>query len=57
MFDYGFRAYSYDPFQRILVDLNGKNLDSGNTLFIRNRVYVEERLRATDKITVNGSTF
>ena len=57
MFDYGFRAYSYDPFQRILVDLNGKNLDSGNTLFIRNRVYVEERIRAADKITVNGSTF
>lgn len=57
MFDHGFRAYSYQPFQRTLHDLNGKNLDSGNTLFIRNREYVEGRIRSADKITVNGCAF
>lgn len=57
MFDHGFRAYSYQPFQRTLHDLNGKNLDLGNTLFIRNREYVEGRIRSADKITVNGCAF
>lgn len=57
MLDHGFQAYSYDPFSRSLLDLKGKNLESGNTLFIRNRDYVEERLRTADNITVNGCTF
>lgn len=57
MFDHGFRSYAYQPFQRRLLDLNGKNLDSGNTLFIRNREYVETRIFSADKITVNGCVF
>ena len=56
MFDHGFAAYSYEPFQRLLVNLKGKNLDSGNTLFIRDRAYVEERVRTASKFTVNGCT-
>jgi len=36
MSDHGFRAYSYQPFQRTLLDLYGNNMASGNTLFIRN---------------------
>ena len=57
MLDHGFRTYSYQPFQRTLHDLSGKNLDSGNTLFIRNREYVENRIRSAGKITVNGCVF
>jgi len=57
MFDYGFKAYSYNPFDRMLVNLEGKNLTSGNTLFIRNRPLVEERLRDAPKVTVHGRKF
>ena len=56
MFDHGIEAYSYEPFQRLLVNLNGKSLDSDNTLFIRNRAYVEDRIRTASKFTVNGCT-
>ncbi len=27
MFDHGFKAYSYDPMDRVLIDLHGKNLN------------------------------
>jgi hypothetical protein len=35
MQDHGFKTYSYDPLTRSLVNLQGRNLDSGNTLFTR----------------------
>src|SRR5882762_2204257 len=35
MSDHSFKTYSYDPLDRSLIKLNGKNLASGNTLFIR----------------------
>jgi FkbM family methyltransferase len=57
MISYGFRTYSYDPFKRILFNLDGKNLYSGNTLFIRNKSFVEERLRLAPKVTVCGRCF
>ncbi|MFV8819147.1 FkbM family methyltransferase [Haliea sp. E17] len=57
MLDNGFRTYEYSPFERLLVDLNGKNLDSGNTLFIRNKDFVEERIRTANHLTINGRTF
>jgi len=31
MFEHGFRTYSYNPLNRTLINLEGKNLDSGNT--------------------------
>ena len=57
MFDYGFNTYSYNPFERILVNLQGKNLDSGNTLFIRDKEYVLDRLNSSPKITIHGKQF
>ena len=57
MFSKGFRAFSYNPFSRALIDLEGKNLDSGNTLFIRNKSFVEDRLRDAPKVTVHGRHF
>lgn len=45
MYNLGFRTYSYDPFNRTLINLNGKNLYSGNTLFVRNEKYVLDRLK------------
>lgn len=54
MFDYGFKTYSYNPFDRTLINLEGKNLNSGNTLFIRNKPLVEERLRDAQKLSIHG---
>ena len=57
MFDVGFRSYSYEPFGRTLTDLKGKNLESGNTLFIKDRQYAEERIRSAPKIMLNSRAF
>lgn len=53
----GFRPYSYDPFSRALAGLEGKDTGSGNTLFIRNKALVEERLRGAPAVMVNGRRF
>jgi len=58
MLNHDFRTYSYDPLNRTLTGvLGGKNLKSGNTLFIRNRSFVEERLKTSLRVTVHGSQF
>lgn len=57
MLDHGFKTYSYDPMARELINLEGKNLNSENTLFIRDRSFVEERLRSSQKVSVNGRQF
>lgn len=54
MFDYGFKTYSYNPFDRSLIDLEGKKLNLGNTLFIRDMPLVLERLRNAPKFSVFG---
>jgi len=54
MFDHGFRTYSYNPLNRTLIDLEGKNLDSGNTLFIRDKAWVENRIGTAPRLSVNG---
>lgn len=51
----GFHPYSYDPFKRQLAPLDGKNVQSGNTLFIRDLPFVESRIRTAPKIFVNGA--
>lgn len=52
--EYGFKPYSYDPFSRNLQKLDGKNMESENTLFIRKEEYVVERLKSSPKFIVNG---
>lgn len=53
----GFRTYSYNPLNRTLVNLEGKNLTIGNTLFIRDKSSVEERLRNSPKVTIHDMQF
>lgn len=55
MLDNGFKTYSYDPFARRLINLGGKNLASGNTLFIRDEKMVAKRLQSAPKFAVNGT--
>lgn len=57
MFDFGFKTYSYDPFSRDLKDLNGKSLQESNTLFIRDKGFVLDRLKSAPLIAVNGKEF
>ena len=57
MFENGFRSYLYNPLARSLSDLNGAKSDSGNTLFIRNRSYVESRLKTAPRISIHGHSF
>lgn len=56
MFDYGFRTYSYEPSEREIVSLKGKNLSEGNMLFIRNKERVLERIKTALKINVHGAS-
>ena len=57
MSDHGFGTYSYDPIGRTLRDLRGKNLASGNTLFIRDRALVAERVATARKVRIFGKDF
>ncbi|HXL81253.1 MAG TPA: FkbM family methyltransferase [Pyrinomonadaceae bacterium] len=56
MIEYGFASYNYDPYQRSLKELNGKNPSAGNTLFIRDVAAVRERLQAAPAFTVMGES-
>ena len=52
MFDYGFKTYSYSPFERKIINLDGKNIPEGNTLFIRNEDRILSRIKNAPKFTV-----
>lgn len=54
MLDYGFKTYSYNPFERNLINLEGKNLMEGNTLFIKNIDHVLERIKKASKVNVHN---
>lgn len=51
----GFERVSYDPFSRAFVVGSGEI--EQNSLWIRDRLYCEERLRTAPQITVSGVTF
>ena len=53
MFDYGFKAFSYNPFKRELLELSGKNNNEGNTIFIRDLRRVVERLKNSRLIKIH----
>lgn len=53
MLGYGFEAFSYAPFERKLVPLEGKNARSGNTLYVRNAAEVSRRLGGARKFTTS----
>jgi FkbM family methyltransferase len=54
MVAHGFAAYSYEPYERRLNKLNGKNQSGGNTLFVRDAKAVSERLASAPAFTVLG---
>lgn len=52
MLNYGYNTFSYSPFDRTLISLDGKNMQSGNTLYIKNIEQVRERLAKAQKYHV-----
>ncbi len=52
MLDYGFKAFTYSPFDRTLILLEGKNVQADNTLYIKNIGHVKERLASAPKFHV-----
>ncbi len=57
MLDYGFQSYSYNPMDRQLTDISGRNRSSDNTLFIRDIVLVRDRLATSPSVTILGKEF
>jgi len=56
MSGFGFKTYSYNPFERQLTRLEGKNITEGNTIFIRNLERISERIKSAPKIDVHGAS-
>jgi len=52
MIGYGFRAFSYDPFQRVLQQLSSRNEASGNTLYLRDIDFVRKRVESAPEIVL-----
>ena len=57
LYGHGFGSYAYDPLKRELTELKGKDVSSGNTLFIRDRPFIEQRLKTAPKLSIFGCTF
>jgi FkbM family methyltransferase len=55
--DKGFSAYEYDPFTRELIPQKEYEIQKLNTLFIRNRTRVQDRLDQAVKRTLFGKSF
>lgn len=54
MLDFGFGSYCYSPFNRKLTSLDGKNLTSGNTLYLRNVDEVIDRLKTAPRFRIRN---
>ncbi len=57
LMEYGFRAYQYQPFERSLNLIDGKNQTSGNTLFLRDFELVNDRIKNANNVRIHGCEF
>lgn len=57
MHDHRFTPYAYDPLSRMLLPLKEAEQIRGNTLFIRDKAFVDDRIRQADAVTVLGRAF
>ena len=53
MCDYGFKRYTYDPFNRKLTELNDKKVKLDNVLFIRDKKYVQNKINNAPCFIIN----
>ena len=54
MFEFGFRPFRYDPFERKLDKLDNRNTQAGNTIYVRDPAFVLDRLTTAPKFRVKG---
>ncbi len=54
--DYGFQTYRYHPFQRQLVNLRGKNVEGGNTIYAKNIDLLNQRLKSAHPFKAKGQS-
>ena len=54
LLELGFTPHSYNPINRSLLKLEGKNISSGNTIFIRDIDFVKNRITTSQKYEING---
>lgn len=54
MVSHGFSTYSYNPFLRELNSIDGKNNHSGNTIFVKDINFVNDRVKSAEKILIHG---
>ena len=54
MLDFGFQPFSYCPFSRELVALDGKNHKTWNTLYVSDVQQVTERVRTGPEFRIDG---
>jgi FkbM family methyltransferase len=56
MLRFGFHSYRYDPWRRSLESLGDRqNLQAGNTIYLRDPVAIERRLKASPRRRVHGT--
>lgn len=53
----GLAGFRYDAFARTLEPIEGWNRESRNTLYIRDLPFIEDRIRRTPKVHINGVEF
>jgi len=51
---YGFKPYTYNPFNRELYAFGSKKVFPDNTLYIKNIEKVNERIKSAPKFLING---
>lgn len=54
--EHGFTGYAYDPFERKLSEPEAGASGSRNTIFIRDRDFVSDRIRSAEKFSVRGKS-
>jgi hypothetical protein len=53
--EFGFRAYSYDPFTRELTEAPDRVMASRNAIFIRDYDFIAKRVKSAAPVAVHGA--
>jgi FkbM family methyltransferase len=54
---YGFKPYKYHPFQRYLEELKTYRTDQYNTIYIKNKVIADQRVKDASNIRIRNFSF
>ena len=57
MKDNGFLCFNYSAMDRKLSEISGKNLESGNTIFVRDLDFVSDRIQSAQTVNINNRKF